>query len=192
MQLSDSLWQQVKPKHYLFAHIFIWFSCSASAATIASAFFQSIASFIVHIQPTKLRRHRTFSSRLQHNSMSSANNNYHQHTSFEMGDQLIQWDEEARAIIDDVKNHVSHICISEALPSNSREIFLNCQTLEENKYTIRISSNGFQVVGRNYDCFDESSEAVAYETPYALLDAISPEYTKSFAENLTRALEKLV
>lgn len=97
--------------------------------------------------------------------MSSSAN--HTHTSFEICDQLIQWEEEAQAIINDVKNHVRAISISETLPSNSREIFLNCETLEEDKYTIRISSNGFQAVGKDFDCVDELTQAVAYETPYA-------------------------
>lgn len=116
----------------------------------------------------------------------------HRHTSFEIGDQLIQWEDEARAIIDDIKSHVHNVFISETLPSNNREIFLNCETLEQSKYTIRISSNGFQAVGHDFDSTDQLTTAVAYETPYALLGVISPSYTKSFGNDLAKALENLV
>lgn len=121
--------------------------------------------------------------------MSSAN---HQHTSFEISDQLIQWEEEARAVIADVKNHVRNIFISETLPSNGREIYLNCETLEEEKYTIRMSSNGFEAVGKHFDCVDQLTSAIAYETPYALLNVISPCYAKSFGDDLTKALQNLI
>lgn len=121
-----------------------------------------------------------------------ASANHHQHTSFEISDQLIQWEEEAQAIIGDVKNHVRNIFISEALPSNAREIFLNCETLEEEKYTIRISSNGFQAVGKDFNCIDQLTNSIAYETPYALLNVISPSYTKSFGNDLTKALQNLI
>lgn len=61
---------------------------------------------------------------------------------------------------------------------------------------IKISSEGFQVVSNKYDTynsesvFDENFEI--YETPYALLNVISKKYTKSFGDELSKALEKLV
>jgi len=116
---------------------------------------------------------------------------HNHHTSFEINDHLIQWEEEAQAIINDVKNHVRNIFISETLPSSSREIYLNCETLEEEKYTIRLSSNGFQAIGKGFDSTDQLTEAIAYETPYALLGVISQSYTKSFGDDLSKALENL-
>lgn len=113
------------------------------------------------------------------------------HTSFEFGDQMIQWEDEARAIISDVKNHVRQIFISEQLPSSNREIFLNCETLEENKYTIRVSSSGFQTVGNDFDNIEQLTDGVTYETAYALLGAISPNYINSFGNDLAKALEKI-
>lgn len=103
---------------------------------------------------------------------------------------IIDWREEATAVIGDIGKHVHSVFISERLAATDTEIFLNCETHESNKYTIRLSSDGYQVVGDAFDqCNDET--AVAYETPYALLGVISPGYVTSFGNELSRALGQL-
>lgn len=100
------------------------------------------------------------------------------------------WRDEAKAIIQDVSNHVRQIFISERLPSNEREIYMNCETTEGNKFTIRLSAEGYQAVGNAFDtCLD--MDAKAYETPYALLSVISAGYTVAFGTELCKALHNL-
>lgn len=103
---------------------------------------------------------------------------------------MIDWREEATAVIDDIGKHVRSITISERLAITETEIFLNCETNELNKYTIRLSSDGYQVVG---DAFDRCNDmtAIAYETPYALLGVISSGYITSFGNELSKALSHL-
>lgn len=108
-------------------------------------------------------------------------------------DPILEWQDEAAAIIKDVEKHVKDIRISTALESSKTDIFLNVTTLEEDTYCIRISTEGFQIVGHLYDTV-ESDEGtyVTYETPYALLNDVSARYVQSFGNNLTAALEKLI
>lgn len=103
------------------------------------------------------------------------------------GFEVINWPDEAAAVINDVKNHVREIFISTVLPSTELEIHLNCETLESNKYTIRLSGDGFQVVSKTYDTVDDLN-GFPYETPYALLNELSPGYTAAFGNDLTKAL----
>lgn len=108
----------------------------------------------------------------------------------ESGFDIINWPTEAAAVISDIKSHVRKICISSILPSNVLEIYLNCETLESKQYTIRMSGDGFQIVGNAYDKVDDLN-GFPYDTPYALLNAISPGYTASFGNELIKALSNL-
>lgn len=108
---------------------------------------------------------------------------------------LLNWQDEATAIIKDVKDHVKDIQISSKLESSKTEIFLNVTTLESATFCIRISTEGFQVVGHLYDTVessDNAASAVTYETPYALLNSVSERYVQSFGNGLSAALEKLI
>jgi len=49
----------------------------------------------------------------------------------------------------------------------------------------------FQIVGNQYDTIAEADTSRYYETIYALLDTISPEYRLSFGEALTERLTEL-
>ena len=49
----------------------------------------------------------------------------------------------------------------------------------------------FQIVGEKFDNNQENSNSKYYETIYALLDSMSPGYTKSFGEALVRKLSSL-
>lgn len=120
---------------------------------------------------------------------------------------LIDWRAEAAAVIDDVRDHVRDIRISDATgpayEDNARtHIYLNVTTLEDRQLCVRLCGRGFRVVGQAYDSVqsddDHNDEAVAgaakemtYDTPYALLGAMSRGYTQSFGEVLSGALQKL-
>lgn len=103
------------------------------------------------------------------------------------GFDVIHWPDEAAAVIKDVKIHVRDMFVSTVLPSTNLEIYLNCETLEAKKCTIRMSGDGFQIVSHSYDKIEDLN-GFPYETPYALLNEISPAYTTSFGNELTRAL----
>lgn len=108
-------------------------------------------------------------------------------------DPILEWQDEAAAIIKDIQKHVKDIQISTKLESRKTEIFLNISTLEEEIFCVRVSCEGFQIVGRSYDTVDVNEKtSVAYETPYALLNDISAGYVQSFGNDLTVALEKLI
>ncbi|XP_055855586.1 GSK3B-interacting protein [Episyrphus balteatus] len=112
-------------------------------------------------------------------------------------EEILDWSTEAQAIIDDVKNHVNYIAVSKILKSSKTEIFLNLRTIEKTEFCIRASGNGFQIVAEEFDknsykkpTRDDEEEEI-FETPYALLNKISPSYTKSFANQLRKQLEAL-
>jgi len=100
------------------------------------------------------------------------------------------WKDEARNIIKDITNYVKLVCISDSLPSSKSEIFLNLITKEDKSYTIALNLQGFKVVGYSLNTADKDSEVV-YETPYSLLDNLSPAYRDAFGEDLTKQLLKL-
>lgn len=103
---------------------------------------------------------------------------------------VINWSDEATAVINDIKSHVREIVISSALPATELEIYLNCETLESKRCTIRLSSDGYQIVSDAYDKIDDLN-TFPYETPYALLNVLSPRYSISFGRKLSNALENL-
>lgn len=106
------------------------------------------------------------------------------------GFDVINWSEEAAAVISDVKGHVQKIFISTVLQPTELEIYLNCETLESKKCTIRLSTDGFQIVSNTFDKIDNLN-GIAYETPYALLNELSPGYTNAFGNELSTALSNL-
>ncbi|XP_067647280.1 GSK3-beta interaction protein-like isoform X2 [Eurosta solidaginis] len=110
-------------------------------------------------------------------------------------EEVINWEEEAAAIIRDVNPHVALIEISRQLPSNENKVYLNVRTIERNDYCVQVSGIGFRIVSNVFDTINadkgEANENVddeVYETPYALLDKISPSYVESFGNQLCRQL----
>ncbi|XP_033230646.1 uncharacterized protein LOC117181786 [Belonocnema kinseyi] len=101
-----------------------------------------------------------------------------------------QWRLEAQAVIDDVKNHVRSFTVSEKLQSTNRCVYLNLTTLEDLKFCIELSGNGFSILGKQHD--DTSDKGDEYfETPYSLLNFLSPQYRDSFANCLLDKLNQL-
>lgn len=103
------------------------------------------------------------------------------------------WRVEARAVMRDVRVHVLDIdlCHSPSLTSTNRGIYFNLTTLEGRAFCVRLSAQGFQIVGERHDCADiEKEESPFFETIYALLDSVSPDYKVSFANTLIDKLQE--
>lgn len=103
---------------------------------------------------------------------------------------LENWKVEGEAVINDIKNHVKEVCISKTLECNNRRIYLNLTTLEDKQYCVELSVNGFRIVGSNYDT-KNNAEDTYFETPYSLLNTISPEFSSSFGNALFSKLSSL-
>lgn len=126
---------------------------------------------------------------------------------------MLCWQTEAAAIIQDVKDHVSFIGISPHLSNEANRIYLNVRTLEGDTYCIAASNQGFCILSRTFDVTDgddsdewfeinstssdetldeEGRRCKYFETMYSLLDYISPMYVMSFGSNLCEKLQKLL
>lgn len=110
------------------------------------------------------------------------------------------WRSEALAVIEDIKQFVTEIHISQVLPCDENGIYLNLETKENASLTVELSSAGFRVCGHRYDSLEADENCctenpiklnVYYETPYALLDSISPAYRNSFSSELAQRLSRL-
>jgi hypothetical protein len=100
------------------------------------------------------------------------------------------WKDEAKAVIKDIADYVLLATVSETLPSTRSQIFLNLITKEEKSFTVVLNPEGFRVVGHSLNTDDKEGENV-YETPYSLLDNLSPAYRQAFGNDLTNQLLKL-
>ncbi|XP_058804708.1 GSK3-beta interaction protein [Phymastichus coffea] len=106
-----------------------------------------------------------------------------------------QWRVEAQAIIDDVRQHVRGLQISNepALRSSNRAIHLNLTTLEGLEFCVRLSPKGFSIIGNKHDCMTnaDADNLQYFESIYGLLDSISPQYRNSFGNSLLDRLQQL-
>jgi len=100
------------------------------------------------------------------------------------------WKEEAIAVIKDVEKYVELILISDQLDSSCHQVHLNLTTKEKQRFTVELSAQGFRVVGLEHNTTSDPSDSI-FETPYSLLDSLSPTYRESFGEDLTKQLMKL-
>lgn len=111
-----------------------------------------------------------------------------------MSEDKIDWKEEAEGVIKDVLENVSQIKVSQKLePALPEEgIYLNLETLESKRYTVKLNKSGFSVVGEEFDNNQfEGKEVNCFETVYALIQSISPLYMLSFAEKLQSKLASI-
>jgi hypothetical protein len=99
-----------------------------------------------------------------------------------------QWKAEATAVIQDIQEHVQNIGISDRIRSTNQCIYLNVTTVEGAQYCIELSASGFRIAAHAYDDKTELSNGY-FETPYALLNHISPSYRISFGNSLLKKLE---
>lgn len=103
---------------------------------------------------------------------------------------LENWKLEGEAVINDIKNHVRDAAISKILECNIHRIYLNVTTLEGKRYCVELSANGFRIVGTNHDTINAATDTY-FETPYSLLNTISPEFHSSFGNALLSKLNAL-
>lgn len=105
-----------------------------------------------------------------------------------------EWKVEARAVMKDVMDHVFEISLSEEAGGCSgaqdQVVYMNLTTKEMRRYCIELTAQGFRVAGEDYNRTDGTSDKY-YETPYALLDNISPLYRQAFGDSLTARLNEL-
>ncbi|KAK4297360.1 hypothetical protein Pmani_030212 [Petrolisthes manimaculis] len=97
-----------------------------------------------------------------------------------------EWHVEAAAVIQDVKECVENIIVS-SLPVSDTTIYFNLTTKEKNSYCIELTASGFRIVSDKYDDNSHPTEDY-FETPYSLLDNISPLYRQSFSNALSAKL----
>ena len=103
-----------------------------------------------------------------------------------------EWRVEALAIIRDVQDHVEEMKLA-CIPTctdKEQTVYLNLTTRERDQYCVELTAQGFRVVGRNYDSKDLTT-GVYFETPYALLDNLSPMYRQAFGDSLAQKLAQL-
>ncbi len=109
----------------------------------------------------------------------------------------IDWKVEASGIIKDISSHVIQFVISDKLQTPEEGVYLNLETLEKQKFTIKLNYFGFAIVGKDFDdntLEDKKGGAGAttqFETIYSLLQSISPKYISNFAGNLIEKLSAL-
>lgn len=102
-----------------------------------------------------------------------------------------------------MQKFVNKISISTVLPCDDNGVYMNLETREGTNLTIELSAAGFRVCGHQFDtlaseqdqldrpCSEQPSLSVYYETPYSLLDSISPSYRESFSNELAQRLNEL-
>jgi hypothetical protein len=100
------------------------------------------------------------------------------------------WKTEAAGVIQDIQQHVQNICISETIQSTNQCIYLNVTTMEGIHCCVELSASGFKIVGNAYDYKAELPNR-HFETPYALLNHISPSFSNSFGNLLLKKLEHI-
>lgn len=100
------------------------------------------------------------------------------------------WKLEANAVINDIKDHVKDANISEKFVSTNQCIYMNIETLEGEKFCIELSGNGFRICGKAYDVHNLEEEQY-FETPYSLLNKVSPLFCSSFGNTLLDKLNRL-
>lgn len=112
-----------------------------------------------------------------------------------MDEEIIDWIEEATGVIKDVNPFVSEIVISHKLkvPDNGTGVLINVETREGKRHTVLLCDSGFKVVANDYDQINKEIEDlnIFFETPYALLQSISPSYNQQFGKLLAEKLEQL-
>jgi hypothetical protein len=105
------------------------------------------------------------------------------------------WRAEAAAVIQDLRDHVNEIRVSDQLKSDRFSIYLNLQTKESDKMTVEMSSAGFRICGHSYDSLSDmqsKQQPQQYETMNALLNETSPGFRQSFASALHHKLSSLI
>ncbi|EFA00669.1 GSK3-beta interaction protein-like Protein [Tribolium castaneum] len=97
------------------------------------------------------------------------------------------WKLEANAVLKDIEKHVKSVKI---LDGTDQRIYFNLTTIEGLEFCIELSGLGFRVAGTRHNDRSGNSEDV-FETPYSLLNQISPRFHESFGNELIKRLNEL-
>ena len=106
------------------------------------------------------------------------------------------WIQEVIAIIADISSCVSKASLSDKLTCRDVKAscaYFNVETLESGQICVRVSAEGFSVVGNKFDdkSLEDDPQVPVYETPYALLQSMSPSYVQKFSAELSARLKDL-
>ena len=104
------------------------------------------------------------------------------------------WKAEAAAVISDIKEFVNSIAISMILPCDEAGVYINIETKEKSMCTVELSTAGFRICSFAFDTIEDELRSTSkfFETPYALLDSLSPGYRESFSGALMDKLNALI
>lgn len=108
---------------------------------------------------------------------------------FQYGIEEKPYQEELKSIIEEIRFGVAEVGMS-TLPADELASYFNLQTNEGNRMCIKMSRQGFQVVGSDYNLRDVEN-GQCFESINALLDSLSPAYRKLFSEALVKKLQEL-
>lgn len=108
---------------------------------------------------------------------------------FNYGIEEKPYQEELKSIIEEIRFGVTEVGMS-TLPANELASYFNLQTKEGVRMCIKMSRQGFQVVGNDYN-FSDVENGQCFESINALLDSLSPAYRRLFSEALAKKLQAL-
>ena len=103
----------------------------------------------------------------------------------------INFMQEAEWTKNEIGNYVDFVEISNILPKSLSCVFINLRTKERTEWCVRLSSEGYRIVGDGFDRMNKESENLIYETVFSLMDHISPNYRASFNDELSQRLKGL-
>ncbi|CAN8006564.1 unnamed protein product, partial [Ixodes hexagonus] len=109
--------------------------------------------------------------------------------SYKYGIEERPFQDELKPILDEIRFAVADAQLS-TLSDTQLARYFNLETREGRRMCIRMSRQGFQLVGNDYDSKD-IDDGQTFETLNSLLDSLSPAYRRLFSEALAAKLEKL-
>jgi hypothetical protein len=100
----------------------------------------------------------------------------------------LDWHAEAKSVINSEISLLNHISISSLTVSDG--VYLNIETLENQRFCVLLNKNGFRVVAKAFDQ-DTNYSQFSYETHFALLSNISKDYSRRFNELIAVKLNEV-
>ena len=99
---------------------------------------------------------------------------------------------EAEWTVKEIEDYVDTVELSKVLPQLNSCAYLNIRTKEKMEFCVRLSSDGYKVVGNKFNEIDISSSNLIFETVFSLMNHLSPNYQTNFSEKLSERLQKLI
>lgn len=91
----------------------------------------------------------------------------------------LDWFAEAKSVIESEQSLLNHIEVSNFTASDG--VYLNIETLENQRFCVLLNNFGFRVVANSFDQ-DTNISQICYETETALLSNLSKGYCQRFNE----------